>query len=1010
MKRFILLTSALIITAISSIAQGNVHGKVTDQASGESIYSATIVVKGTTKAAISDFDGLFSLDLEPGTYTIDCVSMGLNTGTKTITVVEGQDYTVNFEMAAKAVVIDKKANIIGRVDKSRDAYLEGMKKKDASVMEVISAKDVKKTGESDVAGLMKRVSGVSKVGNQIYVRGLSDRYIKATLNGAEIPSIDTRKNSADLDIFPTKALDNVSVVKSARANLPGDFSGAYINMKTKEFPSKLNLNYSLSFNYNTNTTFRDVLGSETGKRDWLAADDGTRELPSIIENSEQGVPQIDYGNYYTALVAAGYEDELNAIGVNGQDDIGLSSSQSSIYDIINQVDGIESIDQVNSHLSDYRETANQGLSDMAKSFSNSWDNKIVKAPIDMSHSLTFGNSTKLFNRNLGYNIGFVYRTRTRHYEDGITGRYKLTGSEDEATALNTESTLSDSQTSSEVMINTLFNVSYELDENNTVSAVFMPTRSARNVSRYQDGLNYSDENGLHQEQRTQVYNERKMNVYQLNGRHDLESFRKAKFFWNATMVDGTFSSPDFKVMYNSYTEDGDDINYDIFDNLYPSPTRFFRNLHDRTYDAKANLEYLLSDETDLQKSKLYFGYSYVERNRTYSENRYSFVNSGLNYDGDVDSYFDESNLNVIPGGEEGYIYLRDDSESKNNYTARQVVQSAYGMIDYYFNPKFFANAGIRFEQTNMNLESMVVQEENLSDAQAEEFRGNLDNLNVLPSVNLMYKLIAEDFRTMNLRGAFYSTVARPVFREKAPYSAFDFDQQEVLTGNVDLVSTQINNYDLRWEYYPRTGEILSASVFYKDFTNPIEQVIVATASNVEITWENAEKAQVYGMEFEAKKNLGFVSSKLSNYSFGANLTLVKSQTQIAADELAQIRATDLDAEDTRPMYGQSPYIANAIVSYNNDSIGFNVNVSYNIQGERLVLVTKGGTPDIYQQPRNLINITVGKKLNDHFNLSFKAMNILNARTRNIYLFNEEDYDRQSFDSGVNFSLGLSYTM
>ena len=122
------------------------------------------------------------------------------------------------------------------------------------------------------------------------------------------------------------------------------------------------------------------------------------------------------------------------------------------------------------------------------------------------------------------------------------------------------------------------------------------------------------------------------------------------------------------------------------------------------------------------------------------------------------------------------------------------------------------------------------------------------------------------------------------------------------------------------------------------------------AVNTEYTWSNVPYANVWGLEFEGRKQLGNVTPALDNFSLSGNVTLIKSEARIWDEELAMIRATDPNHPDTRPLFGQSPYIVNAMLNYQGDSAKFNAAVAFNVQGDKLFLVTEGGAPDIYQRP------------------------------------------------------------
>ena len=1039
----------LVSCAFQAYSQGIVRGMVTDGVNGDVLIGANVLVEGSSTGAMVDLDGNYSLEgLAPGTYSIACSFISYTKQVEgNVIVKEGEVTIVNFNLMPATFVIEQEAVIEVKQDRTKDVYMEGLKKKEAGMMDYLSSQEIKKTGDSDAGSALKRVSGVSTVGNYVFVRGLSDRYIKTTLNGAEIPSLDPKRNSIQMDLFPTNLIDNLVVMKTLNSNLPADYSGAYINIITKDFPDQFTFNYSGSFGYNTNSTFNNnFLTSETSDSDWIGFDNGVRDVPASVSSGD--VPQQSFSNYYDALVLAGYGDELANLNINAPADIGSGQGQQSIAQIVNQIDGIESVSQVNDEfLPAIREVQNTQLAQQTKDFNNNWANQTKNPFLDISQSISFGNQTKLFGRPLGYNFGFQYKKSNRFYENGSTGRYTLTGNEDVKNELDVQRLLQDSRGTESVYTSALLNLSYKLNGNNKVGVTYMPNISGVNDSRYQNGINPSDAIGLGQEQRQQRYLERTMQIFQLRGEHVIENFYNSKLTWISSYTRGIQSTPDLRVFINSYEEseggrvyldeggtditedalallaDGEDLNeyypgyttevvgegeleYSIEDNLYPSPTRYYREMTDNTLDLKLNLEVPLQGKEGL-KNKLSVGASYVGKTRDYTESRYSFISSGLEYNGDPNAYFAEENMNIVPGAS-SYLYLRDDTDIQNSYTASQDVFGAYAMLDYNLSTKFRINGGVRLETTQMLLESEKLNQSDLDPEQQENFKGSLDLIDILPAVNMTYQLRKRDLSLTNLRFSVSRSVARPMFREKAPYSVFDFEIQEQQTGNTDLTRTQIDNLDLRLEHYPGLGEIYSVSLFYKNFTDPIEQVIIATAANTEITWVNVDRAQVFGAEFEVRKNLGAIAPSLKNFSIGANLTIVHSETDIQEDELTEIRATDNDHADTRPMYGQSPYLLNAIGSFNNDSIGLRVSASFNIAGPQLVLITPGGTPDVYDLPRPTLDLTIGKDIGERFSINFKARNLLDPDYRKVYEYQGQEYTFQSFTRGRTYSLGFSY--
>ena len=318
---------ALTFATCTAWGQGAIRGKMTDAQTGETLIGANVVIKDPYMGAMADLDGNFSLEgLAPGTYEVVGSFIGYTPITETVTV-GNEVVLLDFNLYIETYVIEQAAEVVAKVDRSRDVYMENIKKKSAASMDFISSQQIKQAGDSDAAGAIKRVPGVSTVGNFVFVRGLSDRYIKTTLNGAEVPSMNPRRNSIEMDLFPTNLVDNLVIMKTQTANLPGDWAGAYISVETKDFPEQFTLNYSSTVGVNDQTTFQQVLGSNQGSTDWLGFDDGSRALPNeVVGLTSDAWPYQQNANYYDALVYLGYEDQLDQLGIN-QGDIGFGPGQ-----------------------------------------------------------------------------------------------------------------------------------------------------------------------------------------------------------------------------------------------------------------------------------------------------------------------------------------------------------------------------------------------------------------------------------------------------------------------------------------------------------------------------------------------------------------------------------------------------------------------------------------------------------------------------------------------------------
>jgi TonB-dependent receptor len=1083
----------ILATTFSAHSQGVIRGKINDGQTGESLIGANAFIEGTTKGAMADLDGNFSLEgLAPGTYNIVGRFIGYRSHTQEVVITGTEVQVLQFNLFPETFVIEQAAEVVAKVDRARDTYMENIKKKSAASIDYISSQQIKRTGDNDAAAAMKRVSGVSTVGNFVFVRGLSDRYLKTTLNGAEVPSMNPRRNTIEMDLFPTNLVDNLKVVKTQTANLPSDWAGAYISVETKDFPDKFMFNYSSSLGWNTNTTGKELRSSQRGSKDWLGYDDGSRSLSPLAQSAAE--------NGWPSTISVSFSDQIQYI--IDRDLISSSTVDAALADCgFNSLNDVSSYDDTQCILAGlgYADQwganqmgdslyfqaaipasieANQGLTDIGKSFDNTWEHVRRTAAMDMKHSITFGNQTSLFGRQLGYTFGAQYARNTRGYQDGIYGRWAA-GNVAGTDELDMQQRYTDERTNETHRWNTMLNLSYKLNEFNKVSLMGMTITNGTNSARFQEGLNPRDGDEI-QQQRSHRYQSRTLNTFQMRGEHYLPD-NALTIDWIASRSEGRMSTPDLRVLFNNYIDNteviadeavffdangntldasasGDVLDeiegliddgildgnwaediagtvetlqqegiaigdmevptetqrfYSIRPDRYPAPNRFWRALDETKTDVKVNFSKPVFAEQDHVEGKFSFGGSFVRTERTKQEDAFTFAASGQffdNFEGSPSLYFSDPNLVVSQGGD--FIQTNNVSNPSNSDAGFLNVLGTYAMLDARVNERLSGNMGLRMESASMLIES----NRDTSDQTAEQLArntGTLEETNLLPSLNLTYILGKVDpIRITNLRAAYSKTLARPVFREKAPFRGFDFETLQTLKGNPGLGQTRIDNVDLKLEHYPTLGEMVSAGVFYKHFADPIEQTQVLEAVNEELTWSNVPYADIMGIEFDAKKNLANVTNArfLRNLSLSGNVTFIRSAVKIPEAELESIRAQDPNHPNTRALFGQAPYIVNGIMTYMNDSAAFVSTLSFNVQGPKVFLVTQGALPNVMQQPTPTLDFSMAKGWGAHFKFGFKARNLLNPRNRQTHLFNGVEYDWSSFTRGRTYSVSLSYSI
>ena len=918
---------------------GTLIGKITDRETGEELIGATVMLAGTSIGAAADLDGNFTVtNLEPGTYEFTCQFISYDPQTiKDIIIsadeVKIMDFTLgSVSMGLEEVVISAKA-----VNRSEAAMLT-IQKKSANVVDGLSAQQMKRSGDSDAAEALKRVSGINVEGGKyVFVRGLSDRYSKTTLNSADIPGLDPNRNTVQMDIFPTNLIENMIVYKSYSPNLPADFTGGLIDIVTRDFPETYTLSFAIKGSVNTQASFNsNFLSYQGSNTDFLGYDDGMRNIPQA------------------------------------------ASGNIPIYP-----------------------SDKQELTDITSSFNKIMGPSIIPSKMNSAFSFSVGNQHKIGRNQLGYIIGLEYKYKEEFYDNGIFAGYKLGGAEDEK--LITQYDYKATQGEKETLWGVLGNLSYKIGQNNKISLVVFKNQSGTSQARYMIGRKPSDDiENLLIETRKLTWLQRSLTSAQLRGEHFIENLSKLKIDWIGSATMSKQDEPDMRFFTNSYYPDNEGkYVYSIEPAIYKVPARYYRDMKEFNYNFKAKAALDLGKGENAPK--LSFGGAYSYKTRDFNEKRvdYKFQFSPLTYNGNVSEYLADENIGLnYPGyspttGSNYGLYIQGNpgDDLKNSYSADQTIFAGYAMIDANIKDKLRIVTGLRYEHTVINSASKDVSLQS----------GYLNNGDILPAVNLTW-FVGKD---MNLRLNLSRTLARPSFRELAPYASEDFADGRIYVGNSNLTRTLVDNIDLRYEYFMKPGEIISAGIFFKRLTDPIEIVDNPKAQNAELTWDNMNEARVYGFEIDLRKKLDFISS-LRNIKVSLNFTYVYSEVSIDSLELVSIRATHPNAKDTRPMSGQSPYIINASIGYQNTDIGLDINVVYNIAGPKLIINVKGGTPDIYQQPYSSLNIVAFKTLSKHFTLSFKAINLLNPFYKQTYTYNGEEYISRQYTRGRVFEIGIRY--
>ena len=263
---------------------GKITGKVFDSMTGETVIGANVIIAGTSMGDATDINGRYSIDgVQPGIYSLTVSYVSFTR--KTITGVEvtgGNVTTVNVQLQPQTMGLEEVV-VSASAATNSEAGLLSIQRKSIAMQDGLSSEFLSKVGDGNVAAAMKRVTGVTLMDdNDVYVRGLGNRYSNVQLNGSTVPSTSPNKKEAPIDLVGSGLVDNVVVQKTYTPDQSGEFSGGSVQITTREFPDRKNFSLSYSTSYNSVSTFDNTLGYAGSTTDFLGFDNGKRKLPAVL--------------------------------------------------------------------------------------------------------------------------------------------------------------------------------------------------------------------------------------------------------------------------------------------------------------------------------------------------------------------------------------------------------------------------------------------------------------------------------------------------------------------------------------------------------------------------------------------------------------------------------------------------------------------------------------------------------------------------------------------------------
>lgn len=947
------LLLCLLLPAFGALAQdgGTVSGVVVSSWDGTPLAGATVSVRGTTLATQTDATGRFELKNVPAGDQVLRFSKS-SYASVVVTdarVLPGQTTTVNGNLRPEFYEMDE-YEVTAEEFTEQTGQIMFDRQNSSSMLDAIGSETISKLGSSNAGEVVNKVAGSAVVeGKYAVVRGLNDRYVPTTLNGAVVPSADPYRKSASLDQFPAQLVDQVAISKTFTPDLPGDFTGGGVDIITKAFPEAAFARFSLGTAYNTQSTFNEnFLTYDGGGTDWLGMDDGTRELPGEVAPGTL-VPSAEILTPVPTANPVGYASSVARANTLDAQTRSLGVAQFQPY--------------------------GEG------------------APVDQALGLSFGDTFALGGVPLGFLGALNYKREYRFYEDGQQQRLLAGGGQ--------KSSYDDTRSLTTVNWAAMAGVAARFFENHEIGLNFLYSQTAQDTARIQVGTQVSSPDDTTYQNKLQ-YLERNLTTFQLEGKSLIPAWNDFKLDYLFALTSTSQDEPDTRLF--NYVQIGDQ--YLTGGNFLPdpqSPTRYWANLEEESTQGKVDLTQpveLWSGLEGLVKA----GWNGQSTTRDFVERQFFYRGAAPWVGGNPNTYLTEDNLGYAPttlaNGRIRWNWQRYITPYDSSYDGSRSIQAGYLMTDFAVIEPVRLIGGVRLEATDIQIHSESFFESSITGLKIND--SALEQTDLLPAVGLVYTIMPK----MLLRLNYGETVARPSFRELAAYRSYDPNLDIELEGNPRLQMTAIQNYDVRWEMYFDGPDILSVSFFYKTLELPIEQAFISLDGSI-LSWQNRETADVMGVEFEARKSLGFLNESLSDFSLGGNFSWITSETELTDQEFAVKASVVPGAEQTRPLSEQSPYILNLDLSYTNPRLGTTVSVVYNQAGPRMVIASLT-TEDVYEQPSPSLDFIISQQFTKRLSMRFTAKNLLDP-VRDLTYGEDGGPVFSSYTLGRTFGLSLNYT-
>lgn len=551
--------------------------------------------------------------------------------------------------------------------------------------------------------------------------------------------------------------------------------------------------------------------------------------------------------------------------------------------------------------------------------------------------------------------------------------------------------------SKDVLAGALANITLQLGSNSKISFKNMLNINTTNYTTQRTGKDFESNSTTGDNIRASEF-AFKANTFfntQLSGEHKIKKYDlKLNWFGSFNILD-QYIPDQRRIQYNQDDPTDPNSAYSLLigasKSSQKSGSRYYGFLNDYVYTAGTDLakSFLINNLSQTVKA----GYFFQVKDRLFDSRPFAIYlptdNPALRHLS-ADQVFAAENFGT---GYDDKLAFNELSGSSYRYIAHSILNAGFLQFDNQVTEKIRAVWGLRVENFDQVIGSVNKYDPRHVYSKVTDY---------LPGLNMTYKLNNKT----NLRLSASQTVIRPEFRELSTFQFFDFDLGATVAGNTALVRTKVSNFDLRYEMYPRGGELFTLGIFYKYFNKPIEAYFnVGSGGASTYNFINADEANSFGVELEFRKKLDF-NPALKNFTVQGNISYIYN------------RVTSQSTALTRPMQGQSPYLLNAGIQYDIEKYGINTTLLFNQIGRRIVFVGGSDQPPIWENPRSVLDFQVAKKLlKDKAELKLNISDIFNKEAIFYNDLNEnKKYDKhidafaikRNYGTNVSISFGYNF--